>query len=62
MQSLHSPTWWDQRVHGHWLAYRQKLGVAAGDHGLLDVRPVDEQLGHGPAISVSRNAANARLC
>jgi hypothetical protein len=39
----------------------EDLGVAAGDHGLLDVRPVDEQLGHGPAISVSRNAANAHL-
>ena len=39
----------------------EDLGVAAGDHGLLDVRPVDEQLGHGPAVSVSRNASNAHL-
>ena len=32
MHGLFSTGWWDQRVHGHGLAYRQKLGVAAGDH------------------------------
>ena len=39
----------------------EDLSVTAADHRLLDVHPVDEQLGHGPAVSVSRDAANAHL-
>ena len=39
----------------------ENLGVTAGDHGLLDVRPVDEKFHHGPAVSVGRDAANAHL-
>ena len=34
--------------------------MAAGDHGLLNIQPVDEQLTDGPAISVFGDSAKAQ--
>ena len=36
------------------------LRMAAGDHGLLDVRPFDVQLRHGAVVSVGRDSSDAR--
>ena len=35
------------------------LRMAAGDHGLLNIHPVDEQLADGSAVSVGCDAAKA---
>ena len=32
--------------------------MAAGDHCLLDIPPVDEQFGHSPAVAICRDPAD----